>query len=394
MSSFQSDLATSLPSSRPDPLQTKISSSPLNNGAVNAPLDATEDARQLVRILQCSQCSLPLEFPVILPCGNQMCRRCLPESHTREHISYPAPTAERKQGFTCPFSDCRQEHAMGDCSLDIVLAKVMALVKSNIDAFRISSGPSATIMLEERDKWAVAGVASLSEKTARSQVFHGGRLIATYTMVEMGELDYCSEVVYNHFSGDISDSRLLDSSVLDHLKEETRAELDCQVCYGLFLDPLTTSCGHTFCRKCVRRVLDHSVHCPICRREINMSPSLFATEYPSNKRLSALLKGLCPDAVALRAEQVRQEDLHESAELDTPLFVCTMSFPHMPTFLHIFEPRYRLMIRRTVESTGCFGMLLHNPRQIPQGDLGAVPFYQHGTLLRIVSMEVLPMVAV
>lgn len=32
-----------------------------------------------------------------------------------------------------------------------------------------------------------------------------------------------------------------------------------------------------------------------------------------------------------------------------PIFVCTMSFPNIPCPLHVFEPRYRLMIRRCME---------------------------------------------
>ena len=40
-----------------------------------------------------------------------------------------------------------------------------------------------------------------------------------------------------------------------------------------------------------------------------------------------------------------------------PVFVCTMAFPSLPCPLHVFEPHYRLMIRRCLE-TGSrrFGM--------------------------------------
>lgn len=42
-----------------------------------------------------------------------------------------------------------------------------------------------------------------------------------------------------------------------------------------------------------------------------------------------------------------------------PIFVCTMAFPTVPCPLHIFEPCYRLMIRRCMETgTNCFGMCL------------------------------------
>ena len=47
--------------------------------------------------------------------------------------------------------------------------------------------------------------------------------------------------------------------------------------------------------------------------------------------------------------------LSESQEL--PIFVCTMAYPGMPCPLHIFEPRYRLMMRRCVDrGSRRFGM--------------------------------------
>lgn len=40
-----------------------------------------------------------------------------------------------------------------------------------------------------------------------------------------------------------------------------------------------------------------------------------------------------------------------------PIFVCTQALPGIPCPLHVFEPRYRLMIRRCVESgSRRFGM--------------------------------------
>lgn len=180
-------------------------------------------------------------------------------------------------------------------------------------------------------------------------------------------------------------------AMMEHLKEATRSELDCQVCYGLFLDPLTTTCGHTLCRKCLHRVQDHSNLCPICRRLLALPPGVSALQAPSNILLGKLLNGLCPEALAAREETAKLEELNTSGELDTALFICTLSFPSTPTFLHVFEPRYRLMIRRAVENgSRKFGMVLHNSTREPQGELGPVPFYQYGTMLQIVNMHLLP----
>jgi hypothetical protein len=33
------------------------------------------------------------------------------------------------------------------------------------------------------------------------------------------------------------------------------------------------------------------------------------------------------------------------ARLDTPIFVCQLSFPGIPTWLHFFEPRFAVALR-------------------------------------------------
>jgi Lon protease-like protein len=371
---------------------------PLSKGAIasvedsiseDGALDSSNDAREIVRRVQCPQCSHPLDTPVTLPCGNTLCRKCIPPRFERRNITYPG-TDERREGFTCPFSSCGLDHAMDDCSVDVVLKKIMEIVKNTVDnCVESKEAEDALVQLEERDRWAISGVASLREKDMGGQVLKGGRIVSTYTMAERGELAYDSEVTYTNVSG-VDESNQMDMVVLEHLKEATRLEVDCQICYTLFYDPFTMTCGHTFCRKCLHRVLDHSNLCPICRRKQAVPPGLMAAQAPPNLLLSKLIAGLCPTDLAARAEIALSESQPDN-ELDTPLFICTLSFPEVPTFLHIFEPRYRLMIRRAVESGDRkFGMLLHNPNRVTQGELGRVHFYQYGTLLHIVSMHVMP----
>lgn len=110
---------------------------------------------------------------------------------------------------------------------------------------------------------------------------------------------------------------------------------------------------------------------------------------PSNKTLVSLLNGLCPELVAARAEASAMEEREAHGSSSVPLFVCTLGFPHQPTFLRIFEPRYKLMIRRAMEGNREFGMLMYNRYNEPQGELGNVHFYQYGTMLHIVHIQVL-----
>jgi hypothetical protein len=40
---------------------------------------------------------------------------------------------------------------------------------------------------------------------------------------------------------------------------------ECSICSDLFLEPVTAPCGHSFCRRCLARCLDHKSECPLCR---------------------------------------------------------------------------------------------------------------------------------
>ena len=175
----------------------------------------------------------------------------------------------------------------------------------------------------------------------------------------------------------------------DRLKEATRCEADCLVCYAPFLDPLTSTCGHTFCRSCVDRSLKYSNLCPICRQPMAWSPRSCAREAPCNAILANWMYGFFHEDLALRIAAKRRGSQEHDAEMDTPLFIDTVSFPHMSTFVRISDLSYQRMIRHVVENgSRSFGMVMHNPTREAQGALGTVPFFEVGTLLRI--MQVLP----
>ena len=348
-------------------------------------LAAHQDARALVRLLQCLQCSRPLHMPITLPCGNSVCRECLPQTHIRENITYPN-VPDRHYGFLCPFSGCGEEHPLVDCNVDVTLCKVLENVAAEVAQSRQAPENTPTL-LEEVIHWGEIPEDEKVNSQAHSRTLHGGRLVATFTFAELGELGYLSELTYRSLSPSGDAYEELDKAFLERLRESTHKEVDCQVCYALLLDPVTTSCGHTFCRKCLIRVLDHSDCCPMCRRQLLIPASL--GRQPSNKTLSTLLFRLCPEIIQARAEAVRLEELGPPGGLDTSLFVVTLGFPSMPTFLHVFEPRYRLMIRRAVEGNGTFGIVMYNRAAAPQGDLGVTQFMQYGTLLRVMNVQML-----
>ena len=352
-------------------------------------LDAHCDARQMVRLVQCPRCSKPLSAPVTLPCGHTVCRGCLPPPQPRTNISYPN-TPDRLMGISCPLMGCGAEHASAECSVDVTLTKLMDLIKAEIIEHRPSAENTPTLLVEvpqhedspldekEKEKLSYHG---------NQEELHGGRLVSTFTMAEMGKLRYSSEVHYQSLSASGDDYEHLDITLLERLRDVTHKELDCLVCYNLMLDPTTTSCGHTFCRRCLARVMDHSSICPFCRRGLHVPASL--QNQSSNVILNSLLNGLCPDLVSARADALKAEEQAGDNVLNVPLFICTLSLPSMLTFLHVFEPRYRLMMRRVIEGSRQFGMVMYNRTHAPQGDLGSTPFLEYGTLLEIVNYELL-----
>ncbi|KAK7949688.1 ATP-dependent protease La domain-containing protein [Apiospora saccharicola] len=349
-------------------------------------LSAVKDVRQIIRLIQCGVCSGILQEPATLPCGRSLCKQCIPATHIRTNISWPATTG-RLHGFTCPFEDCKKEHALGDCSVDVTLNKALMLIRTAIEQDRNATDASdISTHIAVQDAWDMAGLSSLKEKEDEARVLKGGRVVSTYTLAEMGKLGYDREVSYTPCGAEEDEVSQTDVTLFTRLKESARTEMDCQVCYALYLDPLTTACGHTFCRACLHRVLDHSEHCPICRRELLIQPQLNPTSFPSNQRLTTMINEFWADTVALRAQTARLEQ-QAQGEYDVPLFVCTMSFPTMPTFLHVFEPRYRLMIRRAMDGNRTFGMVLYTQ---PTEANGRVNFLPIGTLLRIVNIEFFP----
>ncbi|SRR6266550_6316080 len=108
--------------------------------------------------------------------------------------------------------------------------------------------------------------------------------------------------------------------------------------------------------------------------------------YPRSLSVTVLTNpvlNLFPAQYKERAQAIEAEA--RDARLDTPIFVCHLSFPGTPTVLHLFEPRYRLMLQRCLESpTRRFGMVMS-----PKPGSGT-PQVEYGTMLEIRGVQMLP----
>ncbi len=141
---------------------------------------------------------------------------------------------------------------------------------------------------------------------------------------------------------------------LDRLHEE----LECPVCVRLFYDPVTTPCGHSLCRRCLRAVLDRDhPKCPLCR-------TIFHTgmrDTPVSNVLQRVIQQLYADEYRAIGEE--EATIHQASTddgpRDIPLFVMAPLLPFEKMQLNIFEPRYRLLIRRAMESNRRFGIAGH-----------------------------------
>ncbi|KAG5843612.1 LON peptidase N-terminal domain and RING finger protein 3-like [Anguilla anguilla] len=136
------------------------------------------------------------------------------------------------------------------------------------------------------------------------------------------------------------------------------SDLECSLCMRLFYEPVTTPCGHSFCLKCLERCLDHNAKCPLCKEDL--SEYLAQRRYSKTLLMENLIANYLPEELAER-QIIDKEEIAELSNLNknVPIFVCTMAFPTVPCPLHIYEPCYRLMVRRCMETgTNQFGMCL------------------------------------
>ncbi|TDL29500.1 hypothetical protein BD410DRAFT_779913 [Rickenella mellea] len=162
------------------------------------------------------------------------------------------------------------------------------------------------------------------------------------------------------------------------LYKELNEQLTCEICFMLLYEPVTTPCQHTFCTKCLQRSLDYASKCPLCRQTLpNFS---YFQDHPPNRAILSTILNTFADLYEER-KRVSEADEHH-ARLDTPIFVCQLAFPGMPSTLHFFEPRYRLMLRRCLGSANpCFGMVT---------SLSGGKVSDYGTMLEIRKVQMFP----
>jgi Lon protease-like protein len=162
-------------------------------------------------------------------------------------------------------------------------------------------------------------------------------------------------------------------------KDEIPEELECPLCYRVFHQPITLPCGHSFDKVCLARVFDYTSKCPLCRLQIHILP----TEIPVSVTLQTIVEKYYSSDHRARLEESSKEDaiiLAESevcSDVELPLFVLGdyVLYPGTKLALHVFEPRYRLLMRRCLSGSRQFGLISTNGRTLSR----------YGTVAKIIN---------
>ncbi|XP_070167369.1 LON peptidase N-terminal domain and RING finger protein 3 [Polyergus mexicanus] len=139
--------------------------------------------------------------------------------------------------------------------------------------------------------------------------------------------------------------------LLPPLSGSIAGELDCILCCRLLWKPVTTPCGHTYCWMCLDRCLDYSSACPLC--VTSLADYLASSQKIVTDFVEKALKTVAPAEYTSRAVSHRLELVQGLGLLGNEqiaVFICTTAFPCVACPLFVYEPRYRLMVRRCVES--------------------------------------------
>jgi hypothetical protein len=133
---------------------------------------------------------------------------------------------------------------------------------------------------------------------------------------------------------------------------------ECPICLGFLADPLELGCQHALCRLCLlksTRLSPDGRSCPLCRSPIEIAS---IADHPSAAHITASVRAAVGDATyeaRLHEHALEIQALRERADTELPIFAMYPgSRPGSRVALHLFEPRYKILIRRAWEGNRSF----------------------------------------
>ncbi|KAK3563375.1 hypothetical protein QTP86_023327 [Hemibagrus guttatus] len=118
----------------------------------------------------------------------------------------------------------------------------------------------------------------------------------------------------------------------------TEEQLQCSICLEVFTDPITTPCGHNFCKSCITQSWDTSpqCNCPYCKEKFTMRPELKinitlreVADHFKKKTVSEKPQVLCDICIGVKQKAVK-------SCLDCGVTFCTS---HLEP--HNYVPNYK-----------------------------------------------------
>ncbi|KAL4479958.1 hypothetical protein ABPG74_020474 [Tetrahymena malaccensis] len=86
----------------------------------------------------------------------------------------------------------------------------------------------------------------------------------------------------------------------------------CSICLGLFYNPVTTKCNHTYCKMCLEELVEYEqkVVCPLCRKEIKNITNLVV-----DKQKEQYIAQHFPQEFSQRLEEAKKQEKIKSSSM-------------------------------------------------------------------------------
>ncbi|KAF5287900.1 hypothetical protein FQA39_LY04074 [Lamprigera yunnana] len=100
------------------------------------------------------------------------------------------------------------------------------------------------------------------------------------------------------------------------------ARFECPICLAWLRDPMQTSCGHRFCRKCIQSWLEREKACPVDNKPLDKNHDIFPDNFTRREISQQRLK--CPNVVRGCLEDLSPLDV------EAHLSICKYGPPKLP----------------------------------------------------------------